>query len=196
MHIDSPDPAAAAPEDPAWSDWMREAQAGDAIAYASLLRALVPYLATIARGILGTPQDVDDAVQDILLTVHRVRHTHEPGRPLRPWVATIARRHCYDLLRARRRRPAGVADPEAVIASQPSGEDGPDQALARDGDARGLHAAMEALPAAQREAVRLMKLGGLSAQEAAERTGSTAGAVKVACHRAMQALKQRLGGDR
>ena len=42
-------------------------------------------------------------MQDILLTLHRVRHTYEPARPFTPWLATIASRRSIDALRRRAR---------------------------------------------------------------------------------------------
>ena len=34
--------------------------------------------------------DAEDAVQDILLTVHAVRYTYDPTRPFGPWLVAIA----------------------------------------------------------------------------------------------------------
>ena len=49
------------------------------------------------------------------------------------------------------------------------------------------------LPAGQREAVLLMKVGGLSLQEVAIATNSTVGAVKQKAHRAYQSLRKVFG---
>ena len=101
-----PTDADAAPQaDPSpddWGTWMALAQAGDRQAYQALLQAIGPYLRAIARRLLGH-EDVEDAVQEILLVVHGIRHTYQPGRPFKPWLATIASRRCIDLLRRRQR---------------------------------------------------------------------------------------------
>jgi RNA polymerase sigma-70 factor (ECF subfamily) len=60
------------------------------------------------------------------------------------------------------------------------------------GDRETLRAAIDALPAAQRDAIRLVKLGEMSLREAAGASGTTVGALKVATHRAMMALRKRL----
>ena len=52
----------------------------------------------------GSVYDAEDMVQEILIVVHDIRHTYEPGRPLKPWLATIATRRCIDHLRQRMRR--------------------------------------------------------------------------------------------
>ena len=87
-----------APDD--WGAWMARAQAGDQQDYRRLLQAIGPYLRAIARRMLGQ-DEAEDAVQEILLVVHGVRHTYEPGRPFRPWLSTIATRRCIDILRRR-----------------------------------------------------------------------------------------------
>ncbi len=35
---------------------------------------------------------ITDAVQDVLLTVHMVRHAYDPSRPFGPWLLAIANR--------------------------------------------------------------------------------------------------------
>lgn len=82
---------------------MTAAQAGDARAYDALLRAALPLLRAIARQRLFDPAEAEAAVQDTLLTIHRLRHTYDPARPIRPWLTTICERRCIDRLRGRNR---------------------------------------------------------------------------------------------
>jgi hypothetical protein len=72
---------------------MRAAQLGDGNAYAQLLRALVPLTKEIVRHRYRFLQsrDIDELVQDILLSVHLARATYDPSRPFLPWVMAIAR---------------------------------------------------------------------------------------------------------
>src|SRR5690348_4116946 len=78
--------------DARWAALMRAAQAGDGAAYAALLRDCLPLIRSVVAG-AGVPATaVDDVVQDVLLTVHRARHTYDPGRPFSPWLRTIAQR--------------------------------------------------------------------------------------------------------
>jgi RNA polymerase sigma-70 factor (ECF subfamily) len=64
------------------------------------------------------------------------------------------------------------------------------------GDAAALHEAVRALPEGQRQAIELLKLKELSLKEAAVVSGTSVGALKVATHRAMAALKLTLGKRR
>jgi DNA-directed RNA polymerase specialized sigma24 family protein len=88
---------------PAWAALMTRAQDGDRDAYHALLIDITPYLRAIASRYVGRDES-EDAVQEILLVVHDIRHTWERARPFKPWLSTIATRRCIDLLRSRSRR--------------------------------------------------------------------------------------------
>src|SRR5258708_6752361 len=72
-----------------WAALMAAAQDGDRQAYARLLREILPFVRAVAGRRHGTPDRVEDVVQDVLLTVHRVRQTYDPGLPFEPWLAAI-----------------------------------------------------------------------------------------------------------
>ena len=174
---------------------MRRAQDGDSAAYQVLLRACLPVIAGSARR-QGVPREqVDDVVQDVLLTVHRVRHTYDPGRPFLPWLRAIAQRRAVDALRRRgRQHGREVHDPIAFEAhADPARSAG--QALESVEHARRLRLAIAALPDGQREAVERLGLREQSLDEAAADTGRSKGALKVNLHRALKALRGKLGGE-
>ena len=50
--------------------------------------------------------DVEDVAQEILLSVHSVRHTYDTGRPFMPWLMTITTRRVFDAARRRTTRSA------------------------------------------------------------------------------------------
>ena len=172
-----------------WSTLMTRAQAGDQRAYTALLSSITPYLRALARRALGDPTDIEEAVQDVLLTIHQIRHTYEPGRPFAPWLATIAQRRFVDRIRvnarlaARKRAASQVALVDAGITEEPP----------EGGDYDALLSAIDGLPGAQRQAVELLKLRELSLKEAAGLTGMSVGALKVATHRALKTLRRVLG---
>ncbi len=93
---------------------MARAQAGDARAYDALLRQVLPFLRAVCRRRLGSSTEAEEAVQDALLTIHRLRHTYDPARPLQPWLATIADRRAVDRLRRSGRRARHETDPGAA----------------------------------------------------------------------------------
>lgn len=181
-------------DDRRWAALMAAAQDGDRAAYGQLLAEILPFLRAVARRRLFSAADVEDAVQDTLLTIHQIRHTYDPQRPIRPWLRAIAEHRVLDRARvlarrARREGELGVVHHETLIGS-PTNE----------GEARiegsQVRAAVAGLPAGQRQAIELLKLGGLSLAEAAARTGLSVTALKVATHRAMRTLRARITGSR
>lgn len=172
------------------ADLMAAAQGGDQRAYATLLRTLAPYIRRQVRRYLRDAAEAEDVVQEVLLTIHRVRHTYDPARPFRPWLVAITRRRIIDRLRSRIRRDAReqvVAPDDETFTNAPANtpEEEPDHSA--------LHAAVAALPEGQRRAVELLKLQDMSLKEASALTGMSVGALKVAAHRAYKALRAAIG---
>lgn len=169
--------------DTPWSELMARAQGGDTKAYRALLVAITPYLRAIASRIGHRGQETDDLVQDILLTVHEVRHTYDAGRPFKPWLAAIARHRAVDRLRRHARVSAYevtlLAEHEAFAADMV-----PDEI-----DSARLARFIERLPTGQRQALRLLKLQEKSLQEASAESGHSVAALKVATHRGIKALR-------
>jgi RNA polymerase sigma-70 factor (ECF subfamily) len=179
--------------DDAWGRLMAAAQDGDRRAYERLLRDCVPFLRGVVRRRLRNEADVEDAVQDTLLTIHQIRATYDPARPIRPWLAAIAEHRALDRARATGRRGGRETELDDVLRETLPGS------LTNEGEARlaarDLRAAVAALPAGQRQALALLKLQELTLAEAAAQTGTSVTALKVATHRAIAALRRRFGGS-
>ena len=172
-----------------WSILMARAQGGDRVAYRRLLEEITPYLRALATRRHRDPNDAEDAVQDVLLTVHAVRHTYDPARPFGPWLVAIANRRIIDRLRrqwrTRSRETALKAEHETFPAPQANI---PEEMS----DRRALQEAVESLPAGQRQAIRLVKLKEMSLKEAAAASGISVASLKVATHRALKNLRKML----
>lgn len=186
-----PDPAQ---DSERWAAWMLLAQDGDREAYHALLQAVLPYVRAITRRYLGRCEDAEDAVQDVLMIVHGIRHTFEAGRPFKPWLATIATRRCIDLLRRRSQRMRHELERDGAEDDAIHGDHGPEETASREREWDHLHQAVAALPARQREAVRLLRLNELSLNEASAASNQSVGSLKVACHRAIRSLHAALAG--
>lgn len=174
-----------------WSRLMARAQDGDGAAYLCLLEELVPYLRSLAARWHRDHRDVEDTVQDALLTLHAIRHTYDPARPLTPWLAAIAYRRAMDRLRQQKRARARDS---ALKAECETFAEAPANILETKARERALYQAVADLPAAQRRAVTLLKLEELSLKEAANVSGVSIAALKVAVHRALKNLRKLLGG--
>ncbi|WP_431272195.1 RNA polymerase sigma factor [Dankookia sp. P2] len=167
---------------------MLAAQAGDARAYDRLLRAALPFLRGIARRRLTDSAEAEDAVQDTLLTLHQIRDSWDPRRPIRPWLAALRERRCIDRLR-RRAKPLRQAIPLCDLPDSDAEE--PARALGNL-EAAELRRAIASLPPVQRTALAFAKLAELPVAEAAARSGLTPGSIKVATHRAIRSLRRIL----
>lgn len=179
--------------DEAWPRLMAAAQDGDRRAYETLLRQATPYIRAVVRQVHAAPDRAEEVVQDVLLTVHRMRHTYDPSRPFRPWLAAIARRRSIDALRRRRRTEAHEIFDAA--AYETFADPAANKHEERPATAAGLDAAVASLPAQQREAVRLLKLRGLTLAEASAASGTSIAALKVNVHRAIKSLRKRMTGE-
>src|SRR5260221_8315955 len=95
-------------DDHALAALMQAAQGGDTQAYVLLLKEITPRLRQIVRAQRRflKIEDVEDLVQDILLSLHAVRATYDPGRPFLPWLQAIARNRMADGARRYVRRSA------------------------------------------------------------------------------------------
>lgn len=175
----------------AWGRLMEAAQGGDRSAYARLLAEIVPYVKAIARRHHATPDRQEDVVQDVLLTLHQIRHTYDPARPFLGWLAAIAHRRSVDALRRRVR--TGKIEAHAPLAYETFADPRANGEIRAGEDSARLGAAIAALPAGQRQAVELLRLKELSLAEAALQSGQSVGALKVSLHRAIGALRRRLG---
>ena len=163
--------------DSGWSALMASAQAGDAVAYHRLLTDVGGWLKRYYARRLP-PGFVEDAVQDTLLAIHQKRHTYDPLRPFEPWLAAVARHKWIDRLRAMKAAPTQALDEDIAVADH--------------GDAVtsawSLEALLRQIKPARAEVIRLVKLQGLSIEEAAARTGQSVSLVKVNIHRGLGQL--------
>jgi len=177
-----------------WSAMMVRAQAGDRIAYQTLLQECLPVVERVVRRQGVQADRLDDVVQEALVTVHRARHTYDPSRSFAGWLCMIAQRRAIDALRRRNRQDRReVFAPFAYEAHSDPAADGAER-WEMAGRTRALGEAIADLPSGQREAVEHLALRELSLDEAAALTGRSKGALKVNLHRALKSLRSRLGG--
>ncbi len=177
------------PRETQWREWMIAAQQGDAARYEKLLRELFPFLRAYVRLRLADPSLTEDAVQSVLISLHRARHTYRAERPFGPWIRAIARNAVVDFARVRTRRRSREVALDAVEHQLRAPAEAPGERALLSPE---LMRALESLPAKQREAVELLQVECLSVAEAAERAGCTRTALKVRAHRGYRALRARL----
>ena len=166
-----------------------EARGGDQRAFAELYRDLHPRLLRYAAILVG--QDAEDVVSDSWLQIARDLDRFDGDLVrFRAWSARIVRNRAIDHLRAQSRRPQYAAGLNAVV-DRPAQDDTAESAA--DAISTGAALALIAtLPRNQAEAVLLRAVVGLDPASAGKVLGRRPGAVRVAAHRGLRTLEQRL----
>jgi len=164
---------------------------GDESAFASVYDSVAP---RVHAYLIRQTRDrviADDLLQQTLLQIHRKRGTYAAGLPVLPWAFAIARRLYIDECRRRKTdalwsaRDVGEGDRQAWLL--------PDDEVASRQAVRLVEAELARMPGNQRVAFELLKVDGLSHQEAAQMLGTTVGAVKLRAFRAYSAIRSVLG---
>ena len=183
---------AVAERDGHWSALMVAAQAGDSAAYEELLRHCVPFIKNVARRRSITADRTDDVVQDVLLTIHRARHTYDPSRSFIAWLRVIADRRAIDLVRRTLRQE--LREVHAPVAFENHADETADPArrISHADEATTVSRFLEVLPVRQREAVQYLVLEEHSLADTSVLTRRSKVSLKVNLHRALKALRGRL----
>jgi RNA polymerase sigma-70 factor, ECF subfamily len=166
---------------------------GDRAAFDALYAAVAPRLFAFVARLVGERALAEDVMQEALIKLHQARALYVRGADPLPWIFTIARHAALDELRRRKRARVRLVDgdgappePRADLRGDPEGARRDEES----GSGAAALAALDSLPAPQKEALVLTKVEGLSQAEAAARAGTTPGAIKLRAHRAYVALRK------
>lgn len=166
---------------------------GDAAATDPLMAAVHRMALRYARGRLGRHSAATDAAADAAQEVCVAVLTALPryvdrGLPFEAFVYRIAANKVADVQRSVMRGPQPVPElPESVDTSP-----GPEAAALAGEQADRVWSLLDRLSAQHREILTLRVAVGMSADETAQMLGMTAGAVRVAQHRALARLRSML----
>jgi RNA polymerase sigma factor (sigma-70 family) len=159
---------------------------GDAAAHTDLLRALVPLLRSFYRRRLrGTEEDVQDLVQETLISVHTRRASYDRERPFTAWLYAVARYRMIDHYR-QRRLSVPIEDVDDILVAE-----GFEEAVSARLDVDTL---LNTLSPKQARAIRATRIDGKSVAEAAVDAGIGESDVKVSVHRGLKAIANRMRG--
>ena len=158
---------------------VRAAQRGDSSAFGQLYRRYAGMVHAIALSRLP-PDEIADAVQETFFRALRRLHSLRQADAFGPWIGTIARNVVRDVERAR------------ILQTAEQGEPGRLPTQEHELEARAALRAIRSLPKAYRQTVTMRVVKGMTGPEIANRTGLSAGSVRVNLHRGMRLLRQRL----
>lgn len=166
------------------------AVAGDTLARDSLLGQLRPLVHRYCRARLGrlpgSEQAADDVAQEVCLAVlSTLPRYRDEGRPFEAFVFGIAAHKVVDAQRASVR----AAVPTEDLPDRADPGPGPEETAVRSSEAAMVRGLLERLPSHQRDLLTLRVVVGLSAEQTGRALGMSAGAVRVAQHRALTRLR-------
>jgi RNA polymerase sigma-70 factor (ECF subfamily) len=172
------------------------AQRGDVESFNALVRLYEGRVYNLGFRMLGDADSAADASQEAFLSAFRNLRSFRGGS-FRSWLLRIATNVCYDVLRAKKRRPAVSLD-----ASDPNADDSPlqiadhhespdDLALRRE-LAIAIQAGLAHLPEDQRLVVVLSDVQGLAYEEIAQITNTNLGTVKSRLSRGRARMREIL----
>jgi RNA polymerase sigma-70 factor (ECF subfamily) len=178
---------------------IRAAQGGELASFNALVVRHERAVFNVCLRLLRDVGLAEDAAQDTFVKAW-VSVAAFRGGLVRPWLLRIATNRCYDLLRARGRRPADSLDAEPYEiepewTSQVGAVEHPETFAARAELSIHLERALAALPEDQRLAVILVDVQGYGYEEVATITGVALGTVKSRISRARARLRQALRDD-
>lgn len=162
----------------------RSGLGGNRADYARFLQNITPLLKrVVGRRIAAS--DVDDVVQEILISVHKARHTHDGLRPIMPWVVSIAKFRISDNLRRHyaqmHHKTVDIKDFEKILTD----------VTKRDSEHESVDEVLEGVPEAHKRILTLLHVEGYTAGEVGKQIDMKESAVKVAAHRAIKKIRQR-----
>ena len=154
-------------------------------AFSEIVEAHTDAALTLARYILRSREDAEDAVQETFIKVYRHYHQYDATRSLKNWILAIAVNTCRDLMR--KRKGTGRTDPlESERVADPSaGREQTEAALL-------VREVLGRLSADHRTALLLFYMEGNSVKEMAKILKVPQVVVKVRLYRARKAAQKIL----
>jgi RNA polymerase sigma-70 factor (ECF subfamily) len=162
--------------------------------YEALVQTHSGRLQRLCQLLLADGQEAEEVVQEVFVKAFEAERRHGPPADWGPWLTRIAVNTCRDRRRAgwwRRFRRRSERIEEMPIAD---GGPTPEDAAISDETRRRVWLAFRALPDRQREVFVLRHLQGWSGPEIAAALGLSVGSVKRHLFRAIQRLRETLGG--
>jgi RNA polymerase sigma-70 factor (ECF subfamily) len=182
-------------------DLLSQFRKGKEEAFGVLVRRYERELYGYLRRYLGDSNLADDVFQNTFLQLYTKSSQYEPGRPVRPWLYTIATHQAIDALRRQGRHQAISLDqnreemPNGEVRSlvemlETRGPSPMDQAQGEEQKER-VRLSVEALPEFLRQVLVLAYYQGLKYREIADILGIPVGTVKSRLHAALVKLQEQ-----
>ena len=169
-------------------------KAGEEAAYDSLVRSEGWWMRGLARRVLRSEVEANDAVQDALLSLYRGIAKYDGRAALNTWLYRIVLNAALMRLRSRRRRPEQIFEHRLLDETLPDAESSAEEEVGAWQLEERMIEQIRTLPERYRRVIELMVLEGVSLSEAARRLDITESCARVRLHRARRKLRKHLEG--
>ncbi|MCS6851689.1 MAG: RNA polymerase sigma factor [Gemmataceae bacterium] len=173
---------------------------GQTEAFGVLVRRYERELYSYLRRYLGDSHLADDVFQNTFLQLYIKADQYQPGRPVRPWLYTMATHQAIDALRRQGRHQAlsldrsqqesGDGDIRNLLQVLETASPGPLEQLHGEERRERVRASIDKLPDTLRQVVILAYYQGLKYREVADILGIPVGTVKSRLHAALHKLQE------
>jgi len=176
---------------------IEQARRGEVESFNALVRLYESRVYNLCYRMLGDGESAADATQEAFLSAYRNLRGFRGGS-FRSWLLRIATNACYDVLRARKRRPTTSLDLDvdddahAPHMQIPDSAASPEDIAQQHELARAIQVALARLPDDQRLTLVLSDIQGLAYEEIAQVTGTNLGTVKSRLSRGRARLREVL----
>jgi RNA polymerase sigma-70 factor (ECF subfamily) len=174
---------------------VRRVLAGEKDAFRELVRRYTDPLYSMCYRYLGSPEEAEEAVQDIFRKAYSALDSFDPQRRFFTWLYTIGMNHVRSLGRSRTRemrRQAVSYDELPQAPADDADSEKPDLSAIRNAAGDAIHAALQQLREDYRRAFVLRHVQDLSVQQVAEILGIPENTVKTHARRARSELREIL----
>jgi RNA polymerase sigma-70 factor (ECF subfamily) len=174
------------------ADISRGCRQNNSKAWRQLVQSYTPLVYRIAFRILKDQQAAEDATQEVFMTVHRAIESHDPTRPLAPWLARITYNGSLKRLDKTNRRSERELDIEQKAHNAANHDASPEHHVHQKQMAQHIDHALDRLSAQDRGLIVMRYREGFSDSEISHATRMPVGTVKTRLHRARAKLKKYL----
>lgn len=162
---------------------LRAGIGGDSASYGRFLSEISPILRRMIAAKVPSA-DVEDVLQEVLISVHKARHTYDGERPIMPWLAAITHFRMTDYLRkhyaSMKHQTTDIAEMEEFLAD----------VTQSDNSNENIDELLKDVPEKQKRILTMMHVEGFTARQVGEKLNMNESAVKVAAHRALKKIRE------
>jgi RNA polymerase sigma-70 factor (ECF subfamily) len=170
------------------SEWLNEAQRGDAQAFTCLLEAYQRPVFNLCYRMLGNAQDAEDAAQETFLRAYQSLKRYDNSRPFSTWLLSIGAHYCIDQIRKRRVQIVSVE--ELPVPDLPEPSPGIEANLSKKEEQQRIKAVIGTLDATDRAAVVMYYWYDFSYEEICQAFSLSMSALKSRLHRARRVMAE------